>query len=90
MFWIPGIVLALFQDYIIVGLLVIILYPLTLLAFFVMFQKEYRYVVKPLKIKIKKPILSFFIFTFVYSIILAPACIRGYLQETFKAKRKWK
>lgn len=89
-FWIPGIILALFQDYIIVGLLTLLLYPLTLIAFIVMFQKEYRYVLKPLEIKTEKTFLSFFIFTFVYSIILAPACIKGYISETFNKKCKWK
>lgn len=89
-FWIPGIILALFHDYIIVGLLTLILYPLTLLAFGIMWQKEYRYVNKTLKIKTKKNILSFFIFTFVYSIILAPSCVKGYIQEVFQTKRRWK
>lgn len=34
--------------------------------------------------------LSFLFFTFVYSIILAPACIKGYISETFNKKYKWK
>lgn len=90
-FFIPGIILAvLFKLYWIVGIMTLILFPLTLLLFGIMFACEYKRVFKPLKLRVRKHYLGLLCFMLTYSLLLSPACISGYLQEFFGKKRKWK
>ena len=90
-FFIPGIILAiLFKLYWIVGIMTLILFPLTLLLFGIMFACEYKRVFKPLKLRVRKHYLGLLCFILTYSLLLSPACISGYLQEFFGKKRKWK
>lgn len=89
-FYIPGLILCLFGDFIIVGPMTFILYPITLLMFGVMFVSERNRVFKDLGLKVRKHYLAFIIFTLTYSLIMSPLCIRGYFQEFFGTKRKWK
>ena len=89
-FYIPGLILCLFGDFIIVGPVTFILYPITLLMFGIMFASEKNRVFKDLGLKVRKHYLAFIIFTLTYSLIMSPLCIRGYLQEFIGTKRKWK
>lgn len=89
--YIPGLVAALlFQNFLIVGFITLLLLPITVLVFSVMFISEYKRVYKMLNIKCSKNYLSFIVFMLFYSIIMSPICVWGYLQEFIGAKRKWK
>lgn len=90
-FYIPGIILALlFHNWLIVGPMTLLLLPLTFIFFIIMLLVEYNRVFKPLNLKIRKHWIALLIFILTYSILLSPACIKGYLQEFLKTKRKWK
>lgn len=89
--YIPGLVAALlFQNFLIVGFVTLLLLPITVLVFSVMYISEYKRVYKRLNIKCSKNYLSFIVFILFYSIIMSPICVWGYLQEFIGAKRKWK
>ena len=90
-FYIPGIILALlFQNYLIVGPMTIIMFPITLLFFGIMYIVEYNNVFKQLGLKVRKHYIGLLMYMLLYSIILSPVCIYGYLQEFIGTKRKWK
>ena len=90
-FFIPGIILAICcQNWLIVGPMTLFLLPFTLIFFGIMFLIEYIKVFRHLGLKIRKHYLALIVFILTYSIILSPACIRGYLQEFLGTKRRWK
>lgn len=91
LFYIPAIVAAvLFQNYLIVGYTTIIMFPITVLFFGIMFGIEYHYVFKQLGLKVRKHYGGLLMYMLCYSIILSPICVYGYLQEFIGTKRKWK
>ena len=90
LFFIPGIVLAFFGNFIVVGPMTLILFPVTLVLFGVMFLSEYNRVFKYLGLKVRKHYLSLFVYMLIYSILLSPCCVWGYISEFFGIKRKWK
>lgn len=90
-FYIPGIILALLcHIWLIVGPMILLLLPFTFIFFFIMLSIEYCKVFKYMGLKIRKHYLALLVFILTYSILLSPACIKGYLQEIFGTKRKWK
>lgn len=92
-FFIPGILLAIFfHNYLIVGPLVLLMLPWTLLVISAFFYKEYKYVFKQQEkpLKVYPNILGFIFYTLFFNLMVAPAACWGYLQETFQARRQWK
>lgn len=90
-FFVPGILLALlFKNYLIVGYMTILLFPITVLLFGFMYAVEYNHVFKQLGLKVRKHYGGLIAYMLSYSIFLSPICIYGYLQEFIGSKRKWK
>ena len=92
--WIPGIIAALlFHNFIIVGPGFLFMAPWLLLMTTAMFLTEYfrvfRKSERPLKIR-KHTLLALIVYMLCFSFYVAPAACWGYIQEIFKAKRKWK
>lgn len=88
-FWIPGLFLALsFKIYWIVGPMTILVIPLTLLSYIILYQYQ-KHVFKQLDLKVRKNISGFIIFLLCYQIFLSPISILGYIQELIKLKRNW-
>lgn len=87
--WIPGLVLAFFGVYWIVGPMTILVLPLTLLSYYLLyiFQKS---VFQKLNLRIRKNILGFWLFVLCYQMILSPVSVWGYIQEVLLLKRVWK
>lgn len=89
--YIPGLIAAiLFRNFLIVGPVTLLLLPITIFVFSIMYISEYKRVFKLLDIEVKKYCFSFIIFLLFYSIIMSPVCVWGYLQEFIGLKRKWK
>lgn len=89
--YIPGLIAALiFQNYLIVGIYSLLILPITILMFGIMFLSEYYKVFKPLGLKCHKYFLSFIVFMLFYSLFLSPTCVYGYIQEFLGLKRIWK
>lgn len=80
--FLPGIIAAMFGYYWIVGLMTLILLPLSLIVNGTMFFIQ-RKMFKSQGLKIRRNIIGFIGYAFVYSMILQPACVYGYLKELF-------
>lgn len=89
-FWIPGIILALFGKFWIVGPMTLLVLPLTLIVFGILYLKEYNGVFKEMGLKVRKHFWSFIVFLFTYQLIMSPISLIGYFQEIFRVRRKWK
>lgn len=87
--WLPGLILALFGIYWIVGPMTLLVLPLTLLSYAILYIYQ-RYVFRKLNLKIRKNIVGFILFALFYQMIMSPVSVWGYLQELFKLKRRWK
>ena len=89
--FIPALIAALlFGNYLIVGWTTLLLSPVTILIFAIMYYSEYKRVYQKLKLKVSNNYFSFIFFLLFYSIIMSPICVWGYLQEFLKLKRIWK
>lgn len=90
-FWIPGVILAVFfQKYYIVGPMMLLVFPLTLISFYILYYYQANVVFKNLNLKVRKNILGFFTFILCYQIVMSPVSLYGYVQELIGAKRVWK
>ena len=90
-FWIPGVILAVFfKKYYIVGPMMLLVFPLTLISFYILYYYQANVVFKDLNLRVRKNILGFFIFILGYQIIMSPVSLYGYVQELTGAKRVWK
>lgn len=87
--WIPGLILAFFGYYFIVGATFLFVLPLALLSNYVMYRFQKK-VFQSLGLKIRKNILGFFSYVLTYQMLMSPISVWGYLQEIFNLKRVWK
>jgi biofilm PGA synthesis N-glycosyltransferase PgaC len=88
--WFPGLVLACFGYYWLVGPMTIAVLPLTAFAYALLFNRQWRDVFKPLGLKVRKNWLALVAFLFVYQILMSAVSVRGYAQELFGLRRNWK
>ncbi len=85
--FIPGLILALFGVYWIVGPMTLILLPMALLVNFILYRVQNK-MFKEQGLKVRKNLLGFIMYAFFYSLILQPACVFGYIHEIFKGSKK--
>ncbi|MGV3466679.1 MAG: glycosyltransferase family 2 protein [Heyndrickxia sp.] len=88
-FWIPGLVLALFGHFWIVGPMTLFVLPLTLISFGILYLYQKQFVFGPLNLRIRKNFVGFLLFILTYQMIMSPVSTYGYIQELFQMKRKW-
>lgn len=87
--FVPGVFAALlFHNYVIVGLMTLLVIPLAMLVNVLMFFKQ-RAIMKRHGLKVRRNILGAILFTLGYQLILAPASLMGYLSELFKFRKTW-
>ncbi|KUO77694.1 MAG: glycosyl transferase [Clostridia bacterium BRH_c25] len=89
LFWLPGLVLACFGVYWIVGPMTLLVIPLTLLSYGILYAYQ-MYVFRHLNLKVRKNIWGFILFVLFYQMIMSPISVWGYLQEFLKLERIWK
>lgn len=87
--WIPGLVLAFFGFFWIIGPMTLLVLPLALLQNYILYVYQKK-VFKELNLNIRKNIFGFVIFVFCYQLIMSPISIIGYVQEAFAKERIWK
>lgn len=88
-FWLPGLVLACFGVYWIVGPMTLFVIPLTLLSYGILYSYQ-LYVFRHLNLKVRKNLLGFILFVLFYQMLMAPVSVWGYLQELLRLERIWK
>lgn len=86
--FIPGIVLALFGIYWIVGPMTIALIPMGLLMNLLMYRVSRR-MFKDQDLQVRRNITGLLIYVFAYSLILQPASVAGYLSEVLGLRKSW-
>jgi biofilm PGA synthesis N-glycosyltransferase PgaC len=87
-FFIPGIVLALFGHYEIVGPMTLALLPIALAMNFLMYSIGNKSF-KEKHLKVRRNLPGFLVYTMAYSLIMQPACLIGYLSEMLNLKKTW-
>lgn len=89
LFWLPGLILAYFGIYWIVGPTTLLVIPLTLVSYSILYKYQ-KYVFRHLDLKVRKNRWGFVFFVLFYQMIMSPVSVWGYLQEFFNLKRIWK
>jgi len=86
--FVPGVVLALFGKFWIVGPMTLSLIPIAILLNRVMY-KAGSAMFEHEHLKIRRNRMGFLSYMLVYSFILQPACVWGYISEIFNLEKNW-
>ena len=86
--FIPGLILAAFGKYWIVGPMTLALLPPGLLLNQIMFHAEKEMFDKN-NLRVRHNIFGLIFYVMAYGIVLQPACVWGYISEIFKLKKHW-
>lgn len=87
--WIPGLVLAMFGIFWIIGPMTFLVLPLALLQNFILYQYQ-RGVFRDLDLRIRRNKRAFVLYVLFYQIVMSPISVVGYFQELFSVGRVWK
>lgn len=86
--FIPGLVLALFGYYWIVGPMTLALLPIAMGMNYLMFTIEKTMFDKK-GLQVRNNFLGFFLYSLAYNLIMQPVCFFGYLSELLNLKKSW-
>ena len=86
--FIPGLVLACFGIYWIVGPMTLSLLPMAFLLNWQMYLKG-KAMFEQEHLKVRANSLGFIFYVFAYGLVLQPACVWGYFSELFNLKKRW-
>ncbi|RJQ44869.1 MAG: glycosyltransferase family 2 protein [Gaiellales bacterium] len=85
---IPGMVLACFGHFYLAGAMTLLVLPLAGLIVLTMLRFQ-RVVFNFLGLRIRRNILGFIAYFFVYQLLVSPVCVAGYCKELLNYRRKW-
>lgn len=85
--FIPGLILALCGIFWIAGPMTLIVLPLAMIVNYIMFRIQSRMFTNQ-GLKVRKNIIGFAFYSLLYSIVLQPAGVVGYIHEVFKGSKK--
>jgi len=88
-FWIPGLVLAFFGKYYIVGPYTLLVLPLNVLVTVIMYSFQ-KNIFDALGLRVRRNRIGYTFYLLFYQIIHSPISVMGYIQEIFKLERVWK
>ncbi len=87
--FVPGVMAAVvFHNYLVVGLVTLLLLPLMILINGTMYYKQ-RKVFKRVGLEIRQNLWGFLIYMLGYQLFMTPACIAGYAAEILRLKKNW-
>ncbi len=87
--FIPGLIAALlFKFYAIVGIMTLLLLPLSLAINGLMFVKQ-KQVFKQRGLRVRRNLLGFLFYMLTYQFIMTPASLAGYAAEILRFKKSW-
>lgn len=87
--WMPGLILAMFGRFWVVGPFTLFVMPLALFQNFILYRYQ-RHIFKRLGLRVRRNILGFVVYVLMYQMIMSPMSIIGYSQEILNLRRKWK
>jgi biofilm PGA synthesis N-glycosyltransferase PgaC len=88
--WLPGLLLACFGVYWIVGPYTLLVLPLTLLANLLLYRYQLRQVFAPLRLRVRSNRSGYLLYIVAYQMIMSPVSVLGYAQEVLGLRRRWK
>lgn len=86
--FLPGVVLALFGYFYIVGPLTLLVLPLALLIVLIMYKKQ-KAVFNELDLRVRQNFVGFIVYMLVYQVLMSPICVIGYTQELIGMTKRW-
>lgn len=86
--FLPGIILACFGKFWIVGPMTLALLPLAALLTAVMYSRN-KAMFEQERLKVRTNRLGLFFYVLAYGMLLQPACVLGYVYEFLKFKKVW-
>ncbi|MBJ7354094.1 MAG: glycosyltransferase family 2 protein [Thermoleophilaceae bacterium] len=87
-FWIPGLVLALTGNFMIVGPMTLAVIPLNALVTAMMYRRQ-RTEVERVGLSLRRNFLGFVAYFFLYQLMMSPISTWGYFEELFRRDRAW-
>jgi len=88
LFFIPGIVLALFGIYWIAGPMTLLVLPMAGLVNYLMFYIQ-SHMFRAQGLHVRRNPLGFIVYAMFYGIVLQPGCVLGYLSEMLNLRKHW-
>lgn len=86
--FLPGIVLAMTGNFMIVGPMTLAVLPLNALLASVMYRRQRRSLADA-NLRVRRTLAGFAVFFLLYQAFMSPVSVSGYLQELFHLGRKW-
>ena len=86
--FLPGVVLALFGHFYIVGPLTLLVLPLAFLIVMIMYKKQ-KAVFNELNLSVRQNFVGFIVYMLVFQVLMSPICVIGYTQELIGMTKKW-
>jgi biofilm PGA synthesis N-glycosyltransferase PgaC len=86
--FIPGLIMAIFGYYYIVGLMTLLVIPITVLITIVMLNSQKHFMYQA-GLKIRYNPIAVVFYVLVYQVFMSPICVAGYFKELFRFKKKW-
>jgi len=86
--FLPGVLLALFGHYYIVGPMTLLVMPLAFMIVLAMYKKQ-KAVFDLLNLKVRQNFTGFVVYMLIYQAIMSPICVIGYAQELIGIKKRW-
>jgi biofilm PGA synthesis N-glycosyltransferase PgaC len=88
--WLPGLVLAGFGRYWIVGPMTVTVLPVTLFVYWLLYRFQRRQVLEPLGLVARRDHGGFLLFLLGYQALMSTMSVLGYAQQLLHRRRNWK
>lgn len=88
LFFIPGIVLALFGVYWLAGPMTLLVLPLAFVVNYLMFYIQ-SHMFHAQGLKVRRNPVGFIVYALFYGLVLQPGCVLGYLSEMLNLRKHW-
>lgn len=84
----PGIVLACFGNFLIIGPMTVAVLPISAAVAGIMFAKQ-RTAFRQAGLQVRRNAPGFIVYFLAYQLVMSPTSVAGYLQEMLGARRRW-
>jgi len=88
--WLPGLLLACFGVFWVVGPYTLFVLPLTLLVNWLLYHYQRRQVFDPIGLRVRGNRWGFLLYVLAYQMVMSPIAVVGYGQEILGLRRRWK
>ncbi len=86
--FLPGLVLALFGHYYLAGVMTLLVLPLAALWNAMIYRVQHA-MFKRQDLEVRRNLSGFFLYVLVYTMILQPICVWGYVAELLGLRKRW-